>query len=461
MFYDRCLYHFAKNTSINLLEHLQVHRISVWRKYSQSNSNRRRVVVTGVGLISPIGCSVQVAWQNLLNGYCGVKTLKDPKYDALPCKIAATIDENEIKLHDHFSKSELRSIAPATSYALLAAKEALQMAKWQPNNDESKDRTGVAVGMGMVDLASICETYEALQTNGYNRVSPHFVPKILTNMAAGQISIKYGFRGPNHCVSTACATGAHAIGDSLRFIRNSDADVMVCGGAEACVTPLSIAGFCRLRALATNYNDRPLNASRPFDRDRSGFVMGEGAGILVLEELEHAKGRNATILAEILGYGLSGDASHITSPSPEGKGAFLAMKNALNDAHISANDVSFLNAHATSTPIGDTIEANAIRQLFGEQTEKLHVSSTKGHHGHLLGAAGNLEAIFTILACNQAKIPPTLNLENVPENIKFINFVRSQPINWKCDENTKRIAIKNSFGFGGTNASICISEYKS
>lgn len=338
------------------------------------------------------------------------------------------------------------------------AKEALEMSKWKPSNDESKDRTGVAVGMGMVDLASICETHDALQTNGYNRVSPHFVPKILANMAAGQISIKYGFRGPNHCVSTACATGAHAIGDSLRFIRNSDADVMICGGAEACITPLSIAGFCRLRALATNYNDRPLNASRPFDSERSGFVMGEGAGILVLEELEHAKRRNATILAEILGYGLSADASHITSPSSDGKGAFLAMKNALNDAQIPANEVGYINAHATSTPMGDAIEANAIRKLFENQTEKIFVSSTKGHHGHLLGAAGNLEAIFTIFACNEAKIPPTLNLENVPDNLQSINLVRNQPVDWNCD--TKRIALKNSFGFGGTNASLCISEFR-
>lgn len=334
------------------------------------------------------------------------------------------------------------------------------MAKWEPKSDVDFDRTGVAVGMGMIDLTSVCETFQALQTNGYNRVSPHFVPKILANMAAGQISIKYGFRGPNHSVSTACATGAHAIGDSMRFIRSGDADVMVCGGTEACISPLSIAGFCRLRALCTNFNDRPKNASRPFDRDRNGFVMGEGAGILVLEELEHAKQRNAPILAEICGYGLSGDASHITSPHPEGRGALLAMKNALRDAQLTPNDISYVNAHATSTPIGDLIEANAINQLFGEHTQNVCVSSTKGHHGHLLGSAGNLESIFTVLACNEAKIPPTINLENIPENLQFINFVSNKAVSWTIGQKTKRVALKNAFGFGGTNASLCISEFK-
>lgn len=333
------------------------------------------------------------------------------------------------------------------------------MANWNAPNEESKDRTGVAIGVGMVDLISICETFEALQS-GYNKVSPHFVPKILANMSAGHISMKYKFTGPNHTVSTACSSGNHSIGDSLRFIRNSDADVMVCGATESSISPLSIAGFCRLRALATNFNDNPQKASRPFDHNRNGFIMGEGAGVLVLEELEHAKRRNANIFGEILGYGLSGDASHVTSPHPEGKGAFLAMKNALRDAQISLNDVSYVNAHATSTELGDLIEANAIRKLFKEQTKNVYVSSTKGHHGHLLGAAGSLETIFTILACKQAIIPPTLNLENIPENLKFINFVRDKPKDWKNYENKKRIALKNSFGFGGTNACLCISEYE-
>lgn len=334
------------------------------------------------------------------------------------------------------------------------------MSKWKPQNDESLERTGVAVGMGMVDIESICDTHTALTTRGYNRVSPFFVPRILTNMAAGQISIKHGFRGPNHSVSTACATGNHAIGDSLRFIRNGDADVMVCGGTEACINPVSIAGFCRLRALNTTYNDNPTLASRPFDKDRSGFVMGEGSSILVIEELEHAKKRGATILAEICGYGLSGDASHITAPHPSGIGAQLAMKNALRDAQFSLDQVSYINAHATSTPIGDTIEAIAIQSVFGKHTENVNVSSTKGHHGHLLGAAGNLEAAFTILACQNGHLPACLNLENIPEQLKSINFVQKTPKSWTTTNGQRRIALKNAFGFGGTNATICVAEFK-
>lgn len=334
------------------------------------------------------------------------------------------------------------------------------MSKWKPENDENYERTGVAVGMGMADIENICETYTALKEKGYNRVSPFFVPRILTNMAAGQISIKYGFRGPNHSVSTACATGNHAIGDSLRFIRNGDADVMVCGGTEASINSVSIAGFCRLRALNTTYNENPSQASRPFDRDRSGFVMGEGSSILVIEELEHAKTRGATILAEICGYGLSGDASHITSPHPNGIGAQLAMKNALRDARLDLDEITYINAHATSTPIGDNIEANAVRAFFGKHTENINVSSTKGHHGHLLGAAGNLEAAFTILACRDGQLPPCLNLDNIPDDFKFINFVQKTAKSWTVEGDKRRIALKNAFGFGGTNATICIAEFR-
>jgi len=417
-------------------------------------------VVTGLGVISPVGCNVHKAWNTILQGGCGIVQLQDEFYGHLPCQVAGLIqngkDAGKFDLTSHFSKSELRSMAPATAYAIIAAQEALHDAKWFPEEEKLKRMTGVAVGMGMVDLVDVCETAEALK-RGYNRVSPFFVPRILPNMAAGQISIKYGFQGPNHAVSTACATGVHAIGDAFRFVQRGDADLMICGGAEACISPLSIAGFCRLRALSTSYNRTPEKASRPFDKDRDGFVMGEGSAMLVLEELNHAKSRNANIYAEILGYGLSGDAYHLTSPKEDGAGAILAMSRALKDAKLQPHDISYINAHATSTPVGDAIESRAIKTLFGTHSNKLAVSSTKGAHGHLLGAAGNLEAVFTVMACYKAWLPPTINLHN-PDKSMDLNYVPNEKQEWV--EGTKRVALKNAFGFGGTNASICISEYK-
>ncbi|XP_044753599.1 3-oxoacyl-[acyl-carrier-protein] synthase, mitochondrial [Coccinella septempunctata] len=416
---------------------------------------QRRVVVTGMGVISPVGGSLKESWKNIIAGNCGITKLEGPKFEKLPCKVAGFIksDGKRIDLSRHFSKTELKTMGSATAYALLATEEALTDAKLLETEEETKLRTGVAIGMGMVDLQDICDTNDALN-KGYRNVSPFFVPRILPNMAAGQISIKYGFRGPNHSVSTACATGAHAIGDSFRFIRSSDADIMVCGGTEACISPLSIAAFCRLRALSTSFNDNPEKASRPFDTKRDGFVMGEGSAILILEEREHAIRRNANIYAEILGYGLSGDASHLTAPKSDGTGALLAMQRAIKDANITVDRLTYINAHATSTPLGDTIELKAIRKLFSDKIDHLSVSSTKGAHGHLLGAAGNLEAVFTIKAVQEGILPPTINLENSED--KDINFVPDKGQKWNSD---KRIALKNAFGFGGTNASLCIGQY--
>lgn len=419
------------------------------RKFSQAPS-RRRVVVTGLGVVSPLGTGTELVWQNILKGQCGIVALKGDGYSKLPCQIAGIIPPDE-KVTKALSKSNLKSMAPATCLALVATEEALTDAKWFPETNIDKEATGVAIGMGMIDLKDVCDTNDALKV-GYNKVSPFFVPRILPNMAAGHISIKYGLRGPNHAVSTACATGAHSVGDAFRFIRNGDADVMVCGGAEACISPLAIAGFSRLRALSTSFNDTPEKASRPFDRKREGFVMGEGAAILVLEEYEHAVARNVKMYGEILGYGLSGDASHITTPKDDGSGAVLSMSRALRDAGIDQNNVTYINAHATSTPVGDGIEATAIKNLFGKHSANISVSSTKGAHGHLLGAAGNLEAIFTVLACHHGVLPPTINLE---EPVDDLNYVANKQRSWDAEY---RVALKNSFGFGGTNATLCIGN---
>lgn len=414
----------------------------------------RRVVVTGMGALCPLGATVQEAWGNVVAGRCGLSKLEGPEYAQLPCRVAGFVQANGVKfeLQEHFSKSQLRSMAPATGYALLAAAEALGDAGLLQMSQQERERTGVAVGMGMIDLQDVCATYQALQ-KGYHHVSPFFVPRILPNLAAGQISIKYGFQGPNHAVSTACATGAHAIGDSFRFIQTNSADVMVCGGTEACISPLAIAAFCRLRALSTSFNDAPLKASRPFDKNRDGFVMGEGSAILVLEELERAQRRGARIYAEVLGYGLSGDAAHLTAPSQEGAGAFLAMQRALQDAQLRPEDVGYVNAHATSTPMGDAIEIKAIQRLLGVGPA---VSSTKGAHGHLLGAAGNLEAVFTVKAIEEGVLPPTINLVSIEDPL--MNFVAQQRQPWGAPSG--RIALKNAFGFGGTNASLCLGQWQ-
>eukprot|EP00794_Sanderia_malayensis_P003183 gene3184-3654_t len=417
------------------------------------------------GLVTPLGCQTSIVWQRLIEGHCGISSIDSERYTGIPSKVAAFVpigeESGQLNELDHIPKAELRNVLPATIFALAAANEALSDAKWKPGSQEDKERTGVAVGSGMNGLEEIGKTWQTFYTKGYKRVSPYFVPKILINMPAGYISIRHGFQGPNHAVSTACATGAHAIGDAYTMIQNGHADVMVCGGTEASTSPLAMAGFARARALSTNFNDSPEKSSRPFDKDRDGFVIGEGAGILVLEELNHAKQRGAEIYAEILGYGLSGDAHHITAPAESGRGALLAMKSALINASVLPQDIQYINAHATSTPIGDAIENKAIKELFSDHSKYLKVSSTKGSVGHLLGAAGAIEAAFTILAIKNRVVPPTLNLDNVSCEAEFsLNYVplKSQTFNTPVT-GKRRIALTNSFGFGGTNASLCFGEF--
>ncbi|XP_068152230.1 3-oxoacyl-[acyl-carrier-protein] synthase, mitochondrial [Drosophila tropicalis] len=420
---------------------------------ASTQASRRRVVITGSGAITPLANNVHESWNRILAGESAISRL-GPEFKGLPCQVAAQICRDSLQLDEKLTKTDIKLMSPATQLAVLAADEALAAGQLNPSqlSADQRERFGVCVGMGMFDLSEVYGTWQQLQ-RGYNRVSPYFVPRLLPNMACGHISMRHGLQGPNHCVSTACATGAHAIGDALRFIRNGDADVMLAGSGEACIDPLSIAGFCRLRALSTAFNDNPAVASRPFDKSRDGFVMGEGAAVLLLEELEHARSRGAPILAELLGYGLSGDAHHITSPSEDGAGATLAMKRAIKDANISPEEITYVNAHATSTPTGDRIESHAIGRVFGKHTPNVRVSSTKGAHGHLLGSSGNLEALFVMHACAENKLPPSINIEQLDVDVSVVTKT--------CDwlQNGRRIALKNSFGFGGTNASLCIASY--
>ncbi|KAH8402714.1 hypothetical protein KR215_008054, partial [Drosophila sulfurigaster] len=421
---------------------------------ASTQATRRRVVITGSGAVTPLANNAAESWQRLLAGESAISRL-GAEFKGLPCQVAAQIPRERLEIDKHLTKSDLKLMSPATQFAVIAADEALAAARLQPKelSEEQRERFGVCVGMGMFDLSEVYGAFQQLQ-RGYNRVSPYFVPRLLPNMACGHISMRHDLRGPNHSVSTACATGAHAIGDAMRFIRNGDADLMLAGSGEACIDPLSIAGFCRLRALSTAFNDNPAVASRPFDKARDGFVMGEGSAVLVLEELEHARSRGAPILAELLGYGLSGDAHHITSPSEDGAGATLAMRRAIADAYVKPEDIRYVNAHATSTPTGDRIEAHAISRVFGEHKTNVFVSSTKGAHGHLLGSSGNLEALFVVHACAENKLPPSINVENLDVDANVV----TKTCNWPQDQ-SRRIALKNSFGFGGTNASLCIASF--
>lgn len=421
----------------------------------------RRVVVTGMGIVSPLGLGVRRNWDSLLAGKSGIRKIDHFDASEMASRVAGVIpktdDENPqdgaLNINLFVSPKEQRKIDPFISYAMAAAAEAVEDSGWKPETEEEQFRTGVLIGSGIGGLSTIYESSVTLHERGPRRLSPFCIPAMLINLVSGHVSIKYGFKGPNHSVVTACATGSHAIGDSARMIALGDADVMVTGGAEAAVTPLGVAGFAAARALSTEYNDAPDKACRPFDEGRDGFVIAEGSGIVVLEEYEHAKKRGAKIYAEVIGYGMSGDAYHITSPAENGDGGFRAMKAALASAKLNPEDIGYINAHGTSTPVGDGIECTAVKRLFGSALDKISMSSTKSAIGHLLGAAGAVEAIYSIMALREDKLPPTLNLENVSEPCQGIDLVPQVAKDKKFD-----IALSNSFGFGGTNASVIMKK---
>ena len=414
----------------------------------------KRVVVTGMGMVTPLGCGVKPTWDRLLAGESGIRSIQSFDVSDLPVKIAGQIPLGDkasglFNPDDWVEIKDRKKMDVFILFALAAATQAVEDSGWKPENDEDKERTGVMIGSGIGGLPSIAEGAMTIHEKGPRRLSPFFIPAALINLASGHVSIKYGFRGPNHAVVTACATGAHAIGDAARMIQLDDADVMVAGGTEAAVCRLGLAGFASARALSTNFNDTPERASRPWDKDRDGFVMGEGAGVVVLEEYEHAKKRGAKIYAEIVGYGMSGDAYHLTAPTPDGNGGFRAMKAALKRAGMTPADIDYVNAHGTSTPLGDEIEVSAVKRLFGDQAKAISMSSTKSAIGHLLGAAGSVEAIFSILAVRDQVAPPTLNLDNPSPGCEGVDLVPKV-----AKERKVRAALSNSFGFGGTNASL-------
>ncbi|WP_319823451.1 beta-ketoacyl-ACP synthase II [Thalassovita sp.] len=416
----------------------------------------RRVVVTGLGLVTPLACGVEETWKRLLAGESGADTIK--RFDAshLATNYACELplgdgSDGTFNPDDWMEPKERRKVDDFILYGIAAAAQAVKDADWAPEDEESRLRTGVMIGSGIGGLNSIADTAVLIKEKGPRRVSPFFIPGSLINLISGQVSIRYGFKGPNHAVVTACSTGAHAIGDAARLIQWGDADVMVAGGAEAAISEIGIAGFNACKALSTKRKDNPKAASRPYDADRDGFVMGEGAGVVVLEEYEHAKARGAKIYAEVLGYGLSGDAYHITAPSEDGDGGFRSMTAALKRAGITADQVDYINAHGTST-MADVIELAAVERLLGDAASKATMSSTKSATGHLLGAAGAIEAIFSILAIRDQVAPPTINLDN-PAVETPIDLAPNQKRERKID-----IALSNSFGFGGTNASVLFGK---
>ena len=418
----------------------------------------RRVVITGMGALTPLGCGVETTWSRLLDGRSGAGTIRYFDASGMACKIACEIPlgagEGDFDPDSWVPAKDRRKLDRFITYALVAAEQAITDSGWRPGPDETEalERTGVMIGSGIGGIETIAETAITLKERGPRRVSPFFIPSALINLCSGQVSIKYGFKGPNHAVVTACSTGAHAIGDASRLIRYGDADVMVAGGAEAPICDISVAGFSACKALSTAFNDAPGKASRPYDKDRDGFVMGEGAGVVVLEEYEHARARGAKIYAEVLGYGLSGDAYHITSPAPDGDGGYRSMRAALKSAGLGAGDIDYVNAHGTSTPVGDEIELAAVTRLLGNHAADVTMSSTKSSIGHLLGAAGAVEAIFCALAIRDQVAPATLNLDE-PSVESEIDLAPHRPVRRRID-----VALSNSFGFGGTNASLILGK---
>ncbi|MDB2591050.1 beta-ketoacyl-ACP synthase II [bacterium] len=394
----------------------------------------RRVVVTGMGLTTPLGNGVDVNWKRLTSGVVGINKIENFDVSDLPCKIAGQVPninndpEGGLDIDNWIEPREYKRIDRFISYGIISAIQAVEHSGWKPKSENEKNRTGVILGSGIGGLETIANTTRLLDTKGPRKISPFFIPSALINLLSGQVSIRYGFKGPNHSVVTACSTGAHAIGDASRIIRYGDADVMIAGGAEAACCRIGMAGFAAARALSTNFNDQPSSSSRPWDQERDGFVMGEGAGVLVLEEREHAIARGANIYAEIKGYGMSGDAHHITAPAENGDGGFRAMRSALSDANINNSEIDYINAHGTSTPLGDMIELKAIGRLLGDNLSKVSISSTKSATGHLLGAAGAIEAIFSILSIVNQIVPPTNNLINPDEQSVGFDLV---PINAK------------------------------
>ncbi|KAH8696078.1 putative beta-ketoacyl synthase [Talaromyces proteolyticus] len=426
----------------------------------------RRVVVTGLGAVTPLGVGIRHTWSRLLDGHCGIVNVADrhPRFAEIPSQIAAVVPsgvrkDGGWKPSEWLSRDDERKMAKFTQFALAATQEALDDAGWRPLSHEQREATGVCLGSGIGNFEEIYDTVVAYEHNGYKKISPLFVPKLLINLGAGHISMKFGFTGPNHAATTACTTGAHSVGDAARFIAFGDADVMVAGGAESCIHPLALGGFARARSLSTGYNDNPTKSSRPFDADRQGFVVGEGAAVMILEELEHAKTRGARIYAEVKGYGTSGDAYHLTAPKENGEGALAAMRKALKNAKMPPSAVDYINAHATSTVVGDAAENAAIKTLLlgpegKSDAGEINVSSTKGAIGHLLGGAGAIEAIFAVLAIHENIMPPTINLDNKAPEFNC-NYAANA-----AQERNIAVALTNSFGFGGTNSTICFARYQ-